>query len=72
VVIKELDGDSRNQYLGYYVEWEVPFDSFTRQGSVLTAHLFEDSTVYLDLVSDMTEIVRKIKKIRASSSAELS
>ena len=62
VMIKNLDGDSRNQYLGYYVEWEASFEGLIRQGSVLTAHLFEESTVYLSLVSDMTEVVQKIKK----------
>jgi len=62
VMIKNLDGDSRNQYLGYYVEWEAPFEGLIRPGSVLIAHLFEESTVYLSLVSDMTEVVQKIKK----------
>ena len=61
-MIKDLDDDSRNQYLGYYVEWEAPFSSFTRRSLYLSAHLFEESMVTLSLVSDMFEIVQKIKK----------
>jgi class 3 adenylate cyclase len=64
MMIKDLDDDSRNQYLGYCVEWEASFDSFTRQGSFLIAYLSEESLplVHLSLVSDMIEIVQKIKK----------
>jgi hypothetical protein len=61
-MIKNLDGDSPNQYLGYYVEWEASFEGLLRPGSVLTAHLFEESSVYLSLVSDMAEIVQRIKR----------
>jgi class 3 adenylate cyclase len=66
VMIKDLDEDSRNRYLGYYVEWEASFDSFTRRSTVLTAYLRQDSLslliLTLSLVSDMYEIVQKIKK----------
>jgi hypothetical protein len=66
VMIKELDNDSQNQYLGYYVEWEASFVTFTRGRNVLTAYLVHDSlfllTLTLSLVSDMYEIVQKIKK----------
>jgi class 3 adenylate cyclase len=60
--IKDLDNDSRNQYLGYCVEWEAPFSSYTRFSSCVNAHLFEESSVNLSLVFDMYEIVQKIKK----------
>jgi len=62
-MIEHLDDDSRNQYLGYYVEWEASYDSYSRSDSALTASLSEKSIgLSLSLVSDMTEIVQKIEK----------
>lgn len=59
--IKNVNDDSKNQYLGYYVEWEAPFSSVTRRSSYLIAHLFEEFSVNLELVPEMYEIVQKIK-----------
>jgi len=64
IMIKDLDDDSRNQYLAYSVEWEASFDSFIRRGSFLFAILVEESMPYVNLalMPDMIEIVKKIKK----------
>jgi hypothetical protein len=64
-MIQDLDDDSRNQYLGYYVEWEASFSSVNRYSTSLIAFLVEGTgrMLNLSLVPDMYEIVQKIKKM---------
>jgi hypothetical protein len=64
-MIQDLDDDSRNQYLGYYVEWEAPFSGFNRYSTNIIAFLTEGigRSLCLSLVPDMYEIVQKIKKM---------
>jgi class 3 adenylate cyclase len=65
-LLEKLDNDSRNTWIGYYVEWEAVFREWSRERGMLAAFLSNDPSglrsLTLFLVPEMYEIVTKIKK----------